>query len=139
MKCARRHRGIHGGTHHGATHAERHRRTRPGHARSERAGRRPPGRHRLGLGLLALGLSERDWTTAAGTTHALLLTGYLCAGWATGLLPWHHPADPAWIDGPQAKALLLATILLLPGLAAWAAATRRRKQPAPTGPRTVTP
>lgn len=94
----------------------------------------------VGLGLTALGLTERDWTTtAAGTAHALLLTGYLSADWATGLLPWHHPAAPAWIDGPQAKALLLAGLLLLSGLAARAAAARRRRHPASALPRTVTP
>ncbi|MFE6718915.1 hypothetical protein ACFVDU_15235 [Streptomyces albidoflavus] len=97
----------------------------------------------VGLGLTALGLTERDWTTAsAGTAHALLLTGYLGADRATGLLPWHHPVTPTWIDGPQAKALLLAGLLLLPALvalAARAAAARRRSHPASALPRTVTP
>ncbi|MFE7978634.1 hypothetical protein [Streptomyces shenzhenensis] len=80
----------------------------------------------VGIGLLALGLAERSWiAAAAGTAHALLLTGYLGASWGSGWLPWQHPAHPGWTDGPQAKALLLAAILLLAGLAEWAAARHR--------------
>ncbi|WP_258053890.1 hypothetical protein [Streptomyces sp. Ru72] len=80
----------------------------------------------VGIGLLALGIAERSWiTVAAGTAHALLLTGYLGASWGSGWLPWQHPVDPGWTDGPQAKALLLATILLLAGLCEWAVARRR--------------
>ncbi|MFJ4849012.1 MULTISPECIES: hypothetical protein [unclassified Streptomyces] len=83
----------------------------------------------VGLGLVALGTAERSWiAVAAGTAHALLLTGYLGASWGSGWLPWQHPAHPDWTDGPQAKALLLAAILLLAGLAEWAVARRR---PAP--------
>ena len=79
-----------------------------------------------GIGLVALGVAERSWiTAAAGLAHALLLTGYLGASWGSGWLPWQHPAHPGWTDGPQAKALLLAALLLLPGLAQWAAARRR--------------
>ncbi|MFF5614128.1 hypothetical protein ACFY7B_14420 [Streptomyces albidoflavus] len=45
--------------------------------------------------LPALGLTERDRTTAAaGTTHAVLLTGHLGADWATGFAPW----PPTWHD-----------------------------------------
>ncbi|WP_237693578.1 hypothetical protein [Streptomyces sp. SID2888] len=75
----------------------------------------------VGIGLLALGMVERSWiAAAAGTAHALLLTGYLGASWGSGWLPWQHRTD-----GPQAKALLLAGILLLVGLAEWAAARHR--------------
>ncbi len=79
-----------------------------------------------GVGLIALGLVERRWiAVAAGTAHTLMLTGYLGASWGSGWLPWQHPADPGWTDGPQAKALLLAAVLLAGGLAEWAV-TRRR-------------
>ncbi|MFE5089178.1 hypothetical protein ACFRCI_01975 [Streptomyces sp. NPDC056638] len=83
----------------------------------------------VGIGLLALGVAERNWiAAAAGTAHAALLTGYLGASWGSGWLPWRHPAHlahPGWTDGPQAKARLLAAILLLAGLAEWAAARHR--------------
>ncbi|MCQ9182547.1 hypothetical protein KMT30_26565 [Streptomyces sp. IBSBF 2953] len=80
----------------------------------------------IGTGLLALGIAERSWiTAAAGTAHALLLTGYLGASWGSGWLPRQHPAHPGWTDGPQVKALLLAAILLLAGLCEWAAVRRR--------------
>ncbi|MDT0458551.1 hypothetical protein RM550_22920 [Streptomyces sp. DSM 41527] len=80
----------------------------------------------VGIGLLALGMAEHSWfAAAAGTAHAVLLTGYLGASWDSGWLPWLHPADPGWSDGPQAKACLLAAILLLAGLTEWAVARRR--------------
>ncbi|WP_330459017.1 hypothetical protein OIB37_20270 [Streptomyces sp. NBC_00820] len=80
----------------------------------------------VGIGLVVLGVTERRWTAAAaGTAHALLLTGYLGASWGTGWLPWQHPAHPGWTDGPQTKALLLAAVLLLAGLAEWAVARHR--------------
>ncbi|MEU3614268.1 hypothetical protein ABZ725_18360 [Streptomyces sp. NPDC006872] len=85
----------------------------------------------VGVGLLALGVAERSWiATTAGTAHALLLTGYLGASWGSGWLPWLHPADPGWTDGPQAKALLLAAVLLVAGLAEW---TLVRHRTAPAG------
>ncbi|MGW1654991.1 hypothetical protein [Streptomyces atratus] len=91
----------------------------------------------VGIGLLALGMAERSWiAAAAGATHALLLTGYLGASWGTGWLPWAHPAHPGWTDGPQAKALLLAAILLLAGLSEWTTA-HRRAAPDAAGARTV--
>ncbi|MEU5594488.1 hypothetical protein [Streptomyces sp. NPDC020298] len=80
----------------------------------------------VGIGLLALGITERSWlAAAAGTAHAVLLTGYLGASWGSGWLPWQHPAQPGWTDGPQVKALLLAAILLLAGLCEWMAVRRR--------------
>ncbi|MFD8071198.1 hypothetical protein ACFV3E_00870 [Streptomyces sp. NPDC059718] len=91
----------------------------------------------VGIGLLALGLAERSWiAAAAGTAHALLLTGYLGASWGSGWLPWEHPAHPGWTDGPQAKALLLAAVLLLAGLAE-RLAVRRRASSGAAGARTV--
>ncbi|MEV5725275.1 MULTISPECIES: hypothetical protein [Streptomyces] len=91
----------------------------------------------VGTGLLALGVAERSWiTAAAGLAHAALLTAYLGASWGTGWLPWQHPADPGWADGPQAKALLLAAVLLLAGLCERAVA-RRRSAPGPAGAVTV--
>lgn len=93
----------------------------------------------VGIGLLALGAAGRRWiTAAAGSAHALLLTGYLGASWGSGWLPWQYPAHPGWTDGPQAKALLLAAVLLIGGLAEWTAARRRDTSgTAPTG--TVAP
>ncbi|WP_445524885.1 hypothetical protein [Streptomyces cyslabdanicus] len=80
----------------------------------------------VGIGLLALGMAERSWiAAAAGIAHALLLTAYLGASWGTGWLPWRLPAHPGWSDGPQAKALLLAAVLLLAGLVDWAVARPR--------------
>lgn len=80
----------------------------------------------VGIGLLALGMAERSWiAAAAGIAHAGLLTGYLGASWGSGWLPWAHPTHPAWTDGPQVKALLLAAVLLLAGLAERVAVCRR--------------
>ncbi|MEU4151167.1 hypothetical protein [Streptomyces sp. NPDC026659] len=80
----------------------------------------------VGVGFLALGIAERSWTAAAaGLAHAALLTGYLGDSWGNGWLPGQHPAHPGWTDGPQFKAFLLASILLLAGLCEWAAARRR--------------
>ncbi|MFD4607814.1 hypothetical protein ACFWOT_06780 [Streptomyces sp. NPDC058440] len=93
----------------------------------------------VGIGLLALGAAERNWTAAAaGIAHALLLTAYLGASWGTGWLPWQHPAHPGWTDGPQAKAVLLATVLLAAGLVERAAA-RRRAAPGSADAGTVAP
>jgi succinate dehydrogenase hydrophobic anchor subunit len=93
----------------------------------------------VGIGLVALGLVERSWiAVAAGAAHALLLTGYLGASWGTGWLPWQHPAHPDWTDGPQVKALLLASILLLAGLGEWGVA-RHRAGPARADADTVVP
>ncbi|MGW9028399.1 hypothetical protein ACWGQ5_30475 [Streptomyces sp. NPDC055722] len=93
----------------------------------------------VGIGLLALGMAERSWiAVAAGTSHALLLTGYLGASWGSGWLPRQHPAHPDWTDGPQAKALLLAAILLLAGLAERAVA-RHRATPDAADAGTVAP
>ncbi|MET8451119.1 hypothetical protein [Streptomyces sp. NPDC005209] len=93
----------------------------------------------VGIGLFALALAERSWiTAAAGLAHALLLTGYLGASWGTGWLPWQHPAHPGWADGPQVKALLLAAILLLAGLAE-RATTRHRAAPGAADADTVAP
>ncbi|CAM5642744.1 Integral membrane protein OS=Streptomyces glaucescens OX=1907 GN=SGLAU_14780 PE=4 SV=1 [Streptomyces glaucescens] len=91
----------------------------------------------VGTGLLALGVAERSWiTAAAGLAHAALLTANLGASWGTGWLAWQHPADPGWADEPQAKALLLAAVLLLAGLCERAVA-RRRSAPGPAGAVTV--
>jgi hypothetical protein len=80
----------------------------------------------VGIGFVALGAVERDWiAVAAGTAHVLALTGYLGASWGTSWLPWEHPTHPGWTDGPQAKALVLASILLLSALIDWAASRRR--------------
>ncbi|MFB6955679.1 hypothetical protein ACFCYB_01265 [Streptomyces sp. NPDC056309] len=80
----------------------------------------------VGIGLLALGTAERRWIAAvAGIAHALLLTAYLGASWGTGWLFWQNPSHPGWTDGPQAKALLLAAILLVAGVVERAAARRR--------------
>ncbi|MEF9904814.1 hypothetical protein [Streptomyces sp. P9-A2] len=80
----------------------------------------------VGIGLVALGMIERSWiAAAAGAAHALLLTGYLGASWGSGWLPWWRPSHPGWADGPQTKALLLAAVLLLAGLAERAVARRR--------------
>ncbi|MEV7033845.1 hypothetical protein AB0N99_26910 [Streptomyces sp. NPDC093272] len=93
----------------------------------------------VGIGLLALGIAERSWiTAAAGTAHALLLTGYLGASWGSGWLPWLHPSHPGWADGPQVKALLLAAVLLLAGLGERTAA-RRRDTPGAAATGAVTP
>ncbi|SOB85019.1 hypothetical protein [Streptomyces sp. 1331.2] len=89
----------------------------------------------IGIGLLVLGLTERSPLVAgAGLAHTALLTAYLAASWDSGWLPWLHRNDDGWTDGPQPKALLLATILLAAGLAQWTAA---RRSPAPS--RTVNP
>ncbi|MYS15431.1 hypothetical protein GTW73_15920 [Streptomyces sp. SID4982] len=91
----------------------------------------------VGIGLLGLGIAERSWiVAAAGTAHALLLTGYLGASWGSGWLPWQHPAHPGLTDGPQAKAFLLAAILLIAGLCEWTT-VRRRGVPGPAGAGTV--
>lgn len=87
----------------------------------------------IGIGLLALGLAEHSWiTAAAGVTHAALLTVYLGADWGTGWLPWQQPAHPRWTDGPHFKALLLAAVLLVAASAEWAAAHRRARSGAGT-------
>ncbi|AGJ56677.1 MULTISPECIES: hypothetical protein [Streptomyces] len=91
----------------------------------------------VGIGLVALGWAERSWiAAAAGTAHVLLLTGYLGASWGSGWLPWQHPAQTGWTDGPQVKALLLAAVLLLAGTAEWAV-TRHRAAAAATDAGTV--
>ncbi|MEU6273258.1 hypothetical protein ABZ871_12750 [Streptomyces populi] len=93
----------------------------------------------VGIGLLALGVVERSWiAAAAGTAHALLLTAYLGASWGSGWLPRRHSVHSGWTDGPQAKAFLLAVILLLAGLCERAVA-RRRGAPDADGTGTVLP
>ncbi|MET8113543.1 hypothetical protein [Streptomyces prasinus] len=93
----------------------------------------------VGIGFVALGVIERSWiAAAAGAVHALVLTGYLGASWGSGWLPWKHPAHPGWADGPQAKALLLAAVLLLAGLAERAVA-RHRAASGDAGASTVAP
>jgi hypothetical protein len=93
----------------------------------------------LGVGLFALGLAERSpLVAAAGLGHAALLTAYLSAPWESGWLPWLGRSGTGWLDGPELKALLLAAIPLVAGLAQWTArrtADRRR----PTASHTVTP
>ncbi|WP_327675888.1 hypothetical protein [Kitasatospora sp. NBC_00458] len=80
----------------------------------------------VGIGLVALGVTERDRVVAfAGLAHALLLTAYLAAPWGSSLLPWVRSDGSAWIDGPQPKALLLAAVLLVAGAAQWRAARTR--------------
>ncbi|MFJ9519888.1 hypothetical protein ACIRPK_16710 [Kitasatospora sp. NPDC101801] len=84
----------------------------------------------VGIGLLALGLAERSWiTAAAGLAHGLLLAAYLGASPAGGLLPWGPGPQSGWVDGPQAKALLLAVVLLAAAFARWAT-DRRAAGPA---------
>ncbi|MFF6980273.1 hypothetical protein ACFZAV_21725 [Streptomyces sp. NPDC008343] len=79
----------------------------------------------VGIGLLVLGLMERSWiAAAAGLIHTLLLSAYL--SYSTGLTPWQDPpVQPGWVDGPQAKAALLAAILLVAGLVQRMAVDRR--------------
>ncbi|MEU6240754.1 hypothetical protein [Streptomyces sp. NPDC047024] len=87
----------------------------------------------VGIGLLALGIAERSVTAAAaGIAHAMLLTRYLGASWGSGWLPSQHPVHPGWTDGPQFKAFLLASILLIAGLCEWVA-VRRRGAPGAAG------
>lgn len=79
----------------------------------------------VGAGLLALGLVERSWiTAAAGAAHSALLAAYIGAGPQTGLLPWAPEPQPGWVDGPQVKALLLALVLLAAAFAQRAADRR---------------
>ncbi|MER5888027.1 hypothetical protein ABT160_29770 [Streptomyces sp. NPDC001941] len=79
----------------------------------------------MGAGLLVLGVVERSRTAVlTGLVHTLLLTAYLAADWGTGLVPWTRPEHPEWLDGPQAKALLLALVLLAGAAVAWAAPVR---------------
>ncbi|WP_433224668.1 hypothetical protein [Microtetraspora malaysiensis] len=81
----------------------------------------------VGVGLLVLGLLERRWiTVTAGLCHAVLLSAYLAPTWGTSWLPWAYPAEPGWLDGPEFKALLLAAILLVAGVAEWASARPSR-------------
>ncbi len=68
----------------------------------------------------------------------LLLSCYLAAPWGSGWTPWNHPAAPGWVDGPQAKALLLAGVLLLAGLAQ-RMTVHRRTTAGPVGPTMVSP
>ncbi|GAA1173922.1 hypothetical protein F4556_007125 [Kitasatospora gansuensis] len=91
----------------------------------------------VGVGLLALGLVERSWiTAAAGVAHSALLAAYVAADPGTGLLPWVHEPQPGWADGPQVKALLLAAVLLA---AAFARRTADRRLDAPAASSTVAP
>ncbi|MGW4898141.1 hypothetical protein ACWEQL_38755 [Kitasatospora sp. NPDC004240] len=86
----------------------------------------------VGVGLLVLGLAERDPLVAgAGAAHTLLLTAYLSAPWGSGLLPWID-AEDTWAGGPQPKALLLAAVLLSAGLVQRRAARRRTPTPSRT-------
>ncbi|MFI9331016.1 hypothetical protein ACIGZJ_26155 [Kitasatospora sp. NPDC052868] len=80
----------------------------------------------VGIGLLVLGLVERDPVVAgAALAHTALLSAYLGASWDSGWIPWVRAADTGWSAGPQLKAFLLAAILLSAGLARLAAARRR--------------
>ncbi|MCX5214345.1 hypothetical protein OG689_34655 [Kitasatospora sp. NBC_00240] len=80
----------------------------------------------VGVGLVALGLLERSWiTVGAGLVHTVLLSTFLGASWGSSWLPWVHPERAGWADGPQLKALLLAAVLLLAGLAQRTVARRR--------------
>ncbi|WP_328957581.1 hypothetical protein [Kitasatospora purpeofusca] len=79
----------------------------------------------VGIGLLVLGLTERDPLVAgAGLVHTALLTGYLSASWGSGWLPWLDRSGTGWSAGPGPKALLLAAVLLAAGLVQWTAARR---------------
>ncbi|MFE7564435.1 hypothetical protein [Kitasatospora sp. NPDC057500] len=79
----------------------------------------------VGIGLLVLGLTERNRVVAVtGLAHAVLLTAYLSELWGAGWLPWLDHFDTAWATGSQPKALLLAALLLAPGLAQWTAGSR---------------
>ncbi|WP_051756204.1 hypothetical protein [Kitasatospora purpeofusca] len=79
------------------------------------------------IGLLVLGFTERSPLVAGtGLVHAVLLTVLLGESSGGSWLPW--------LDGPRSKALLLAGLLLVAGLAQWAA---ERRTPAVS--RTVTP
>ncbi|MFF2956209.1 hypothetical protein ACFVVU_33260 [Kitasatospora sp. NPDC057965] len=88
----------------------------------------------VGVGLLLLGLTEHDRLVAVtGLVHTALLTAYLSGLWGDGWLPWLDRFDTAWADGARPKALLLAAVLLAPGLTQWTAGRRTC-----TGSRTVT-
>ncbi|MFJ4797779.1 hypothetical protein [Kitasatospora purpeofusca] len=81
----------------------------------------------VGLGLLILGFTERSPLVAGtGLVHTVLLTVLLGESGDGTRLPW--------LDGPRSKALLLAGLLLVAGLARWAAERRT-----PAASRTVTP
>ncbi|MER5355251.1 hypothetical protein ABT093_33620 [Kitasatospora sp. NPDC002551] len=89
----------------------------------------------VGIGLLVLGLAERNRLVAAtGLVHTALLTAYLTGLWGSGWLPWLDHFDGSWADGPRPKALLLAVVLLATGLTQWTAERR-----ASAASRTVTP
>jgi hypothetical protein len=91
----------------------------------------------VGIGLLVLGMAERSWIAiAACIAHVVVLTSYLGASWGSGWLPWEHATRPGRTDGPRAKALVLASILLLAALAEYEAA-HRRDIPTAGGTRTV--
>ncbi|MER7704423.1 hypothetical protein ABTX81_16225 [Kitasatospora sp. NPDC097605] len=80
----------------------------------------------VGLGLLVLGLTERNRLVAVtGLAHAALLTVYLSGFWGYGWLPWLDHVDTGWAVGSRPKALLLAAVLLAAGLAQWTAERRR--------------